>query len=326
MGNILTQMFFIPKPNLTEKNLPDQTGKVHIVTGGYAGCGLELVKILYQHNATIYVAGRSKEKAGKSIQAVKAAFPDSKGRLEFLKVDLGDLTSIKPAAEEFMSKETRLDVLTNNAGVMTPPKGSKDSHGRELQLGTNCLGPYLFTELLVPVLQKTAKEAPTGTVRVTWASSSATYMSPKGGVEFGSDGEPTPFWNDSGKAYAQAKAANCLLASEFANRYGKDGIISVSWNPGNLRSELQRHLGAVTAFFLDKLLLYPTIYGAYTELWSGWSPDLTASHNGAYIGPWGRVLDIRKDHVAAMKSQKEGGTGIAAKFWDWCDSTTKQYR
>jgi len=225
-----------------------------------------------------------------------------------------------------MSKETRLDVLTNNAGVMTPPKGSKDSHGRELQLGTNTLGPFLFTELLVPILLKTAKSSPTGTVRVTWASSSgASLMSPKGGVQFAADGEPNPFWDNSATAYGQTKAANCLLASEFANRYAKDGIISVSWNPGNLRSELQRHVPGWQLFILNAML-YPAVYGAYTELWAGWSPDVTASHNGAYIGPWGRVLHIRKDVETAMKSEKEGGTGVAEKFWAWCDKTTKQYR
>ena len=81
------QAFFIPKPNLTEKNLPDQAGLVHIVTGGYAGCGRELSNILYQRNATVYIAGRSESKASKAIGEIKQANPNSKGRIEFLKVE-----------------------------------------------------------------------------------------------------------------------------------------------------------------------------------------------------------------------------------------------
>lgn len=70
-GVVIKQPFYIPSPTLTEKNLVDQAGNVHIVPGGYAGCGKELVKIVYQKNATIYVAGRSESKAFKSIAAIR---------------------------------------------------------------------------------------------------------------------------------------------------------------------------------------------------------------------------------------------------------------
>ena len=83
--------------------------------------------MLYLRNGTIYVAGRSQEKAIKAIDEIKAAAPDSKGRLEFLKLDLADLPSIKQSVEDFLSREKSLHVLTNNAGVMIPPEGSKDS-------------------------------------------------------------------------------------------------------------------------------------------------------------------------------------------------------
>lgn len=141
--NVLRQSYFIAKPALTEKNLPDLKGKVScdpvlaakrsqaqalaqvfIVTGGNSGCGFELVKLLYQKNGTVYVAGRSAERCTTAIGKIMAEFHESGGRLEFLKVDLGDLTTIKKAADEFLGKEHRLDVLWNNAGVMEPPKGS----------------------------------------------------------------------------------------------------------------------------------------------------------------------------------------------------------
>lgn len=110
----LSQILRIPKPLLTEKNLPSQEGRVIIVTGGYAGVGFELVKILYARNATIYVAGRSQSKGDAAISKVKAAVPKSTGSLSFLHLDLADLTTIKKSASEFLEKEQRLDVLINN--------------------------------------------------------------------------------------------------------------------------------------------------------------------------------------------------------------------
>jgi retinol dehydrogenase-12 len=298
---------------------------VHIVTGGYAGCGQELVKIFYQKNATIYVAGRSKEKADKSIAAIKELFPSSKGKIEFLKVDFADLASIKPATEEFMSKEKRLDTLTNNAGVMTPPKGSKDAHGHEQQIGTNALGSWVFSELLLPILKSTAASSPAGTVRVTFAASLAVWLSPKGGVTFTEDGAPVCH-SDQNHNYAQSKAANVFLASEFARRYGKDGIISVSWNPGNLRTELQRHMAYIANMILNALLTFPAKFGGYTELYAACSPDITASQNGVFIAPWGRIYHTRDDIAAALKTEEEGGTGQAKKFVDWCEKESAMYK
>ena len=121
LGRLWKQSYFIPTPLLTEKNLPDQKGRVFIVTGGYAGCGFELSKILYQRNGTVYVAGRSKSKAETAVQRMKNEFPESQGKLEFLMVDLADLTTVKPAVEEFLSKEQRLDVLTNVSTKNTMP-------------------------------------------------------------------------------------------------------------------------------------------------------------------------------------------------------------
>ena len=111
--NAFGQSFRIPEPPLTGKNLPSQAGRVHIVTGGYGGCGFELSKILYNANAVVYVAGRSQEKADKAIAAITQSSPDSKGRVEFMKVDLADLASIKPAVDAFLAKESRLDGMAS---------------------------------------------------------------------------------------------------------------------------------------------------------------------------------------------------------------------
>jgi retinol dehydrogenase-12 len=207
---------------------------------------------------------------------------------------------------------------------MMPPQGSKDAQGIELQLGTNCVGAYLFTKCLLPVLQKTVQDAPTGSVRVSWASSAASFLfSPTNGVTIDENGDAVQH-SDVYTAYGQSKAGNNLLAAEFAKRYGKDGIISVSWNPGHLRSELGRHLAGVQNWFFENLAWDP-IYGAYTELYAACSSDLTAENNGCYIAPWGRVVSSRADIAAAAKTQEEGGSGTAEKFWDWCEKVTKEH-
>ena len=123
MGVTYSQ-FFPPTPTLTEANVPNLSGKVVIVTGGAAGIGFELCKILYQANAKVYLAGRSEEKAQSAISRIKGIHPQSTGELIFLKVSLEDLASIKPAVETFTKAEARLDVLILNAGISNPPKGT----------------------------------------------------------------------------------------------------------------------------------------------------------------------------------------------------------
>jgi retinol dehydrogenase-12 len=188
--------------------------------------GKELVQILYSRNAKVYVAGRSSENASKAIASIQAAVPKSKGILEFLHLDLDDLTTIKKSADEFLSKETKLDVLWNNAGVMVPPQGSKTKQGYELQLGTNNVAPFLFTKLLIPILQSTAKTAAPGSVRVVWVSSSAAEsFAPKGIIDFNN----LDYKVDKAAftKYGISKGGNILHATQFAKRYGGDGIISV---------------------------------------------------------------------------------------------------
>lgn len=208
---------------------------------------------MYQSNATVYVAGRSPEKAEKAISKIKDAHPSSKGRVEFLKLDLADLTTIKASAEDFLRRESSLHVLTNNAGVMIPPEGSKTAQGFELQMGTNCLGPFLFTQLLLPILRDTAAKSPPGTVRVTWAASFAVELTPTPeGIKMADDGTPD-VGKDKNMDYPMSKAGNVFYSKEFAKRHGKDGIVSVAWNPGNLSTELQRHTNPIVAAILVSL-------------------------------------------------------------------------
>jgi retinol dehydrogenase-12 len=200
--------------------------QVFIVTGSSSGVGKELAQILYAHDAKVYVAARSKERAGQVMEEIRANFPASKGELVYLHLDLEDLSTIKASAEEFLGKEDRLDVLWNNAAVMNTPAGSKTKQGYELQLGTNNIAPFLFTKLLTPILVETAKTAPKGSVRVVWVSSSAAEMiAPVGGVDMNNLDYKKEL--SGWMKYGVSKGGNILHSNEFAKRHEEDGIISV---------------------------------------------------------------------------------------------------
>lgn len=128
------------------------------------------------------------------------------------------------------------------------------------------------------------------------------------------------------KNYAMSKAGTWMLGREFAKRYGKDRIVSVSQNPGNLRAGGYDKVPALTMFFIAPLLHEPK-FGGYTELYAGLSPDITLANNGAYVIPWGRLRSDeacpRKDIIKAMASEVEGGLGYSEKLWEYCESKWK---
>ncbi|KAK4615778.1 Short-chain dehydrogenase/reductase [Fulvia fulva] len=327
MGNTFSQLF-PPKPDLTEKNLGDLAGKVYIVTGSNTGVGKELSRLLYSKNATVYIAARSQEKALSAISSIKTTSPDSKGKLTFLHLDLSDLSTVKTAAETFLSQESKLHVLFNNAAVAMPPAGSKSAQGHELQLATNCLGPYMFTRLLTPLLASTAKTEAPNSVRVIWVSSSAAEVMSHnpGGVPLDRLDDLTgkvPVW----RLYGISKAGDYLYAHEYARRYGSDGILSVSLNPGNLDSDLGRHVPKAINWVFKKCLLHPPVKGAYTELYAGLSGDIKMAslEGGKWIIPWGRFGTIRKDLVKASMAESEGGSGVAGKFWEWSEQRVAEF-
>ena len=211
MGSTWSQLF-PPSPQLTETNLPSLQGKIFLITGGASGVGQELASILYGAGGTVYIAGRSKENGERAIKQIKSSKSSApNGHISFIFLDLQDLATIKPAVETFKEKEARLDVLWNNAGVSLPPQGSVSKQGHELQLATNCLGPFLLTQLLLPSLQAAHSSA-----RVVWTSSLMVDMSaPKGGIELADVVSPP---KDKTKNYVASKTGNWFLASELAGR------------------------------------------------------------------------------------------------------------
>jgi retinol dehydrogenase 12 len=190
-----------------------------------------VTRLLYAKNATVYGMARSRAKNAAALGAIRAAHPDSAGRLEDLALDLDDLRTVKASADAFLAREPRLHGLFNNAGVMFPPRGSTTTQGYELQLGINCVGPFLLTKLLTPVLVATARGGQED-VRVVWVSSNAAEnLSPWNGAL---DVENLDYKKDDGIAmnalggkYGVSKAGNWYHGVEFARRHRKDGVISV---------------------------------------------------------------------------------------------------
>lgn len=199
---------------------------------------------------------------------------------------------------------------------MGPPAGSKSAQGYEQQIGTNCLGPYLFTQHLTPLLTKTASTSTPGSVRVTWAASLATMSAPSNGVTWDPTTSNPKTHGTPMLDYAQSKACNVLLARQYQRQHPSDGIVSNAWNPGNLMSELQRHQNALV-MSLMRWMLSPPVYGAYTELFAGWAEEAgREERKGAYIGPWGRFVMLRRD---------VDESGEYERFWEWCERECRPY-
>ncbi|KAF8442815.1 hypothetical protein L210DRAFT_3445398 [Boletus edulis BED1] len=296
-----------PKSRFDVSDIPDLTGKVIVVTGANTGIGKETAKALLQHNAKVYIAARDQAKSENAIHELKTS---TGNEAVFLKLDLGNLESVKAAAEEFLSKETRLDVLINNAGVMIPPVSHLTSDGYDLQFGTNVLGHHYFTKLLLPLLISTTKASSDGKARIVTVSSSAHVF---GSLQFETFKDTTARKKvSSSKLYCQSKFGNVVLASELDRRYRTEGIVSISLNPGNIYSDLQRHMGSISRRILN-LGLYDTPFGALTQLYAGTSPA-AADLGGKYLVPWARVGPSRKDAHDPKLGQA---------LWEWCEEQIK---
>ncbi|CAE6414999.1 unnamed protein product [Rhizoctonia solani] len=319
MGNIYStyQMVFPPKSLFAVDQIPDLTGQVMIVTGGNTGIGKETCKALLNKNAKVYLAARSKSRADEAIEWLKS---ETNGKAPiFLELDLASLASVRKAAEEFKQKERELHVLFNNAGVATPPVEQRTADGYDMQFGTNVLGHYFFTTLLLPTLVHTAKNSPLarGYARVINTSSIMAFYPPKDGIDWetlGTDANSVQACKTLGTStlYGQSKLGNILFSNELTKRYGEQGIISSSLHPGGIQTEATRHMSRLRVAIVA-LLSYPANYGALTQLWSGTMPE-GLTHNGKFLIPWARV---------GTAPQQALDEKLAEKLWVWFEEQVK---
>jgi NAD(P)-dependent dehydrogenase (short-subunit alcohol dehydrogenase family) len=268
------------------------------------------------------------EAAIKSITS-KSPKTSTSGQLKFLHLDLNDLEIVKAAAAKFAEQEPKLDVLWNNAGTganaVSP--GQRTAQDFEPFIGFHCIATLLFTQLLLPQLRAAAAASPGGQTRVIWTSSGlAEAGSPPNGIDWKviDKGTDKPMQN-----YGASKAGTWFISREFARRYKKDGIVSVCLNPGYLKTASFDGTPAAVMFIMNRVMLSEPIFGAYTELFAGLSPEVTLETSGAYIIPWGRIRPNtatgRQDLIKAGDSKEEGGLGYGEKLWNWCEEQWAPY-
>ncbi|KAG5648353.1 hypothetical protein DXG03_004925 [Asterophora parasitica] len=265
-----------PASKFSVDDIPDLTGRVVIVTGANTDSRTRREQALLAHNAKVYIAARNQEKAE---AAIKDLHEQTGNTAIFLKIDLADLPSIKAGAEEFLKKETDLHVLFNNGGVMLPPVEQVTAQGYDLQFGTNFLGHFYLTKLLLPALRAGAKSSADGKARVVNTSSSGHTA---GSLDFNTFKDtPKRKKTASFSLYAQSKFANVVFSNELARRYADEGIVSTALNPGNLESELGRHVNPIVMKIVDFeercfqswVAYYPVPLGALTQLYAGTSAE-----------------------------------------------------
>ncbi|KAJ7701935.1 NAD-P-binding protein [Mycena rosella] len=316
---------FIPPPSKFDpaRDIPDLSGKIALITGGNSGLGYETAKQLLLKGATVYIAARSPDKAVAAIDRLRRETGAPEDRVLFVKLDLADLKSVRAGAADFLAREQRLDILYNNGGVMTTPSDMLTAQNFDLQFGTNVLGHFFLTELLIPALR--ASHAASGVrARVVNLSSWGHGMAP----------QPLGFAVDTfkqGKArdaqiknwglmadfrlYGQSKLGNILISNYFARQYS-DILVSTAVHPGFISTDLGRNSLAQRITFR---MLYSASAGAQTQIWAGTTAS-AADINGQYLIPWARIappgvslastmsgsLEAEKTLVAWMQTELEG--------------------
>ncbi|KAF5377139.1 hypothetical protein D9757_008777 [Collybiopsis confluens] len=312
MGHFISHNF-PPAPTWSPDKIPDLTGQVIIVTGSNTGIGKYVAEQLLRRNAKVYIAARSQEKSEIAIQELK----EKTGKeAVFLKLDLNDLATIRHTVDEFLKKETQLHVLINNAGISSPPMDQLTAQGFDKQFGVNTLGPFHFTKLLLPILTSTAQTTATKQVRVVNVASYAQYFFPK--VDFNTlkDG-PARRRLARLQLYGQSKSGNILFSSELAERYGSQGVISISLHPGSIRTELSREAPKFIVMLLNWAILYPVEFGGIGPLYAATAPE-GSEYNGKYLTAWARY-DPDGPHKNLRDPQ------LAKELWAYMEEQVKDY-
>jgi len=291
----------------TSADVGDQSGRTFVVTGANSGIGLQAVRVLAARGAKVVMACRNLDKAEGARQRVLAETPAADLHIEAL--DLADLDSVRSCADRVLASCPTVDVLVNNAGIMAIPR-RETAQGFEMQLGTNHLGHFAFTGLLVDRLLERGR-------RVVTIASQAHRM---GRMHF----EDLQLVRGYGewKAYGQSKLANLLFAFELDRRLRARGatLISVAAHPGYADTDLQ-HVGPRTKGnkVLDKLMgtfnriaAQSAADGALPTLRAAVDPDV---QGGDYLGPAG-FLETSGPPVKVRAAANATDPDAAARLWE----------
>jgi protochlorophyllide reductase len=272
----------------TTASIPEQTGRVAVVTGANSGLGLETARALAARGATVVMACRSVRKAEEARSALlqdlaRGDQPTPHGGLDVLSLDLADLASVRSAAATLMERYSAIDLLINNAGVMAPPR-TLTRDGFELQFGTNHLGHFALTLQVLPLLLACSES------RVVFVTSGAQYF---GRIAFDDlQGERS---YDRWRAYSQSKLANVMTALELQERLRNQGsaVLALAAHPGLARTNLQPASVAMNgsrleawAYRLMDPLFQSAAMGALPLLFAATAPE---ARPGGHYAPnqWG---------------------------------------
>jgi len=261
----------------TAADIPDQSGRLALITGASSGLGLETARALVRRGATVVLGCRSRQR---SEQARTSLLADAAGgAIDLLDLDLADLASVRAAGRELADRYGRLDLLINNAGVMGLPR-SLTSDGFEMQFGVNHLGHYALTMALLPLLR--ARPAS----RVVTVTSGAQYF---GRIAF--DDPQGERRYDRWAAYGQSKLANVMFALELQQQLRAAGadVLSLAAHPGIARTNLQPASVAASGSWFEPLayrvmgpLMQSSAMGALPQLFAATAP---AARPGGHYGP-----------------------------------------
>ncbi|MCK0208049.1 SDR family oxidoreductase [Starkeya koreensis] len=293
-------------------DIPSQQGRRAVVTGT-GGLGYETALALARAGAEVTLAGRNPEKGADSVSRIRADVPAA--RIGFERLDLASLASVEDFAGRLLAESTSLDLLVNNAGVMTPPSRQATSDGFELQFGTNYLGHFALTGRLLPLLSKA--RAP----RVVNLSS----LAHRGGALHFDDLQ----WERSYRpwaAYGQSKLAMLMFAFELQRRSdaGGWGLMSNAAHPGYARTELiangpgtDRWLFKLTGF-IRPFASQSAAEGALPTLFAATAPE---ARGGAYYGPDG-FYELKGPPKPAKAMPQAQDRKAAAKLWEVSERLT----
>ncbi|NKZ13993.1 SDR family NAD(P)-dependent oxidoreductase [Mycolicibacterium septicum DSM 44393] len=293
--------------NWTTANIPNQSGRTAIVTGANTGLGLETAKALAAKGAHVVLAVRNLEKGEAAVEWISRSVPNAD--LELQRLDLGSLKSVREAADEIRAGHDTIDLLINNAGVMTPPKETTED-GFELQFGTNHLGHFALTGLLLDRL------LPVAGSRIVTVSSIGHRFSR--GIRF-DDLQWERSYNRL-QAYGQSKLANLLFTYELQRRLIGQNTTALAAHPGGSDTELARHLprAAQRAVPLLRPFFQEAAMGALPTLRAATDPGALG---GQYYGPDG--LGEQKGHPKLVTSNERSyDIELQRRLWSVSEDLT----